>query len=111
MPKAGDFAPAFLLSGHYKKRLDAVQLLHYEPLVPEIIRFARCVVRMYADDHRPPHFHVVGSDFAVMVDVSSLAVISGEAGLKDIAEALAWAGEHQTMLVRFWRELNEREES
>ena len=98
------------MCGHHKKRLDVVQLLHYKSFVPEIIRFARCVLRMYADDHRPPHFHVVGPDFAVMVDLSSLAVVSGEADLKDIAEALTWAGEHQTMLARLWRELNEREE-
>ena len=94
----------------HKRDLDAVQQLHYYLSVPEIIRFARCVVRMYADDHRPPHFHVVGPDFAVVVDISSLAVISGEADLKDIADALAWAGEHQVMLAGFWRELNEREE-
>jgi len=57
--------------------------------MPEIIRFARSVLRMYADDHRPPHFHVVGSDFAVMVDIRSLEIISGEARTGDIAEALA----------------------
>jgi hypothetical protein len=46
---------------------------------------------MYADDHRPPHFHLVGADFQVLVRISDLAVIAGEARLAQIAEALAWA--------------------
>jgi len=78
--------------------------------MPEIIRFARSVLRMYADDHRPPHFHVVGPDFAVVVDINSLEVISGEARANDIAEALTWAEENQVALAMFWQKLNEREE-
>jgi len=87
-----------------------VQSLHYYHPMPEIIRFARSVLRMYADDHRPPHFHIVGPDFAVVVDISSLEVISGEARAKDIAEALAWAEENQDALAWLWQKLNEREE-
>jgi len=78
--------------------------------MPEIIRFARSVLRMYADDHRPPHFHIVGPDFAVVVDISSLEVISGEARAKDIAEALVWAEENRDTLAWLWQKLNEREE-
>ena len=78
--------------------------------MPEIIRFARSVLRMYADDHRPPHFHIVGPDFAVMVDISSMEIISGEARSGDIAEALAWAEINQAALEKLWRVLNEREQ-
>ena len=77
--------------------------------MPEIIRFARSVLRMYADDHRPPHFHIVGPDFAVMVDINTFEVISGDARSNDIAEALAWARENQVTLERLWQELSERE--
>ena len=90
------------------ERLDRVQPLHYCILMPEIIRFARSALRMYADDHRPPHFHVVGPEFAVMVDINTFEIINGEARPKDIAEALAWARENQATLDRLWRELNER---
>jgi hypothetical protein len=78
--------------------------------MPEIIRFARSVLRMYADDHRPPHFHIVGPDFAVMVHIRSLKIISGEARTSDIAEALAWARENQATLEKLWQELSEREQ-
>ncbi|MGD0399117.1 MAG: DUF4160 domain-containing protein [Syntrophobacteraceae bacterium] len=63
---------------------------------------------MYADDHRPPHFHIVGPDFQALVRISDFAVIAGEARESQIAEALAWAKAHQKALAFKWAELNER---
>jgi len=62
----------------------------------------------YADDHRPPHFHIAAPDFQVLVRISDLTVIAGEAHETQIAEALAWARTHQAMLALKWAELNER---
>ena len=76
--------------------------------MPTLHRFGTVSVRMYADDHRPPHFHIVGSDFQVLVRISDLRVIAGEAWPAKIAEALAWAREHRDSLARNWAELNER---
>ena len=76
--------------------------------MPILRRFGSVSVRMYADDHRPPHFHIVGTDFQVLVRISDLTVIAGEARPTQIAEALAWAETHQEMLALKWLELNER---
>jgi hypothetical protein len=76
--------------------------------MPILQRFGSVSVRMYADDHRPPHFHIVGPDFQLLVRISDLAVIAGEARLAQIAEALAWAQTHQETLALKWVELNER---
>jgi hypothetical protein len=61
--------------------------------MPTLQRFGRVSIRMYADDHRPPHFHVVGTDFQVMVSIAELSIIA----------------EHRDMLARKWVELTERE--
>ena len=76
--------------------------------MPVLQRFGSVSVRMYADDHRPPHFHIVAPDFEVLVRVSDLTVIAGEARQDQIAETLAWAQMHQEMLALKWAELNER---
>jgi hypothetical protein len=76
--------------------------------MPTLQRFGSVSVRMYADDHRPPHFHIVGPDIQVLVRISDLTVIAGEARPTEIAEALAWAQAHQQMLALKWVELNER---
>ncbi len=76
--------------------------------MPTLQRFGAVSVRMYADDHRPPHFHIVAPDFQVLVRISDLTVIAGEARASDIAEALAWARTHRETLALRWAELNER---
>lgn len=76
--------------------------------MPTLQRFGAVSLRMYADDHRPPHFHVVGPDFQVLVRIADLAVIAGEARPVQIAAALAWAAEHREALALKWAELNER---
>jgi hypothetical protein len=76
--------------------------------MPILQSFGSVSVRMYADDHRPPHFHIASPDFEVLVRISDLTVIAGDARSSQIAEALAWAKDHQEMLALKWAELNER---
>ena len=76
--------------------------------MPTLHRFGPVSVRMYADDHHPPHFHIVGHDFQVLVRISDLMVIAGEARPAQIAQGLAWARMNQEMLALRWLELNER---
>jgi len=76
--------------------------------MPVLHRFGSVSVRMYADDHRPPHFHIVAPDFQVLVRISDFAVIAGEARAAQIAQALSWAQSHRDILDRKWSELNER---
>jgi hypothetical protein len=76
--------------------------------MPELQRFGSVSLRMYVDDHRPPHFHIVSPDFQALVRISDLAVIAGDARPTQIAEAIAWARKHQEMLALKWAELNER---
>ena len=40
--------------------------------MPTLQRFGSVSVRMYADDHRPPHFHIVAPDFQVLVRIFGL---------------------------------------
>jgi hypothetical protein len=72
------------------------------------MRFGAVSVRMYADDHRPPHFHIVGPDFEVIVRISDLTVIAGGARAAQISEAIAWARARREALALTWAELNER---
>ncbi len=39
-----------------------VQWLHYNAHMPVIERFPNCRVRINANDHPPPHFHVLMND-------------------------------------------------
>lgn len=76
--------------------------------MPALCQIGDVSLRIYADDHSPPHFHIVARDFQVLVRISDLRVIAGRARPARIAEALAWARSNRALLSRMWAELNER---
>ena len=76
--------------------------------MPTLQRFSAVTIRMYADDHNPPHFHIVGTDFQALVRIADLGILAGDARPGQMAEALGWAREHRDQLMRAWLELNER---
>jgi hypothetical protein len=43
--------------------------------MPRIARLANVSIYIHADDHAPPHFHVVGPDTDVKVAIETLQVI------------------------------------
>ena len=45
--------------------------------MPEICRFYGIIIRMYYDDHNPPHFHAVYGDDEASVNINTLAIFSG----------------------------------
>lgn len=64
---------------------------------------------MYADDHDPPHFHVVGPDWSGVIDLDTLTICRGEMPKQDYLEAVQWAKENGLFLLSEWRRLNERD--
>jgi hypothetical protein len=76
--------------------------------MPTLKRFGATSIRIYADDHNPPHFHIVGPDFQLLVRISDFKITAGVASSSQIEKAMDWAKEHQEMLALKWIELNER---
>ncbi len=76
--------------------------------MPTLQRFGAISIRMYAGDHHPPHFHIVGSNCQVLVRIGDLVVIAGIARKAEIAEAMKWARANRETIAIKWLELNER---
>lgn len=45
--------------------------------MPEISRFLGIVIRMYFNDHNPPHFHVEYNEFEASVLIETLGILEG----------------------------------
>ncbi len=66
--------------------------------MPTISMFFGIAIRMYYDDHAPPHFHAYyGSDVAVIA-VDTLEVMEGWLPKRATALVLEWAQEHRVEL-------------
>jgi len=71
--------------------------------VPEISRFFGIIVRMFYNDHEPPHFHVGYGEFEALIEVNTLAVYRGELPRRALALVLEWAALHRDELRQDWQ--------
>jgi hypothetical protein len=46
--------------------------------MPEISRFYGIIVRMFFNDHSPPHFHATYSEHTAQINIDSGDIINGE---------------------------------
>jgi hypothetical protein len=74
--------------------------------MPEVSRFFGISVRMYYDDHNPPHFHAIYSGSEVEVGIDPVVVLRGDMSRRALGMVLEWATAHQTELLENWRLLN-----
>jgi phosphomannomutase len=70
--------------------------------VPELSRFFGIVVRMFYDDHSPPHFHASYGSAKVVVALSDLAVLKGALPPRAMGLLLEWALQHRPELEENW---------
>ena len=62
--------------------------------------------RVYGNDHRPAHFHVVAPDFKAMVEIETLSLLRGEIPARDRRAVMGWAEEHRAEIIAAWNLLN-----
>ncbi len=70
--------------------------------MPVISSFYGIRIRMFWDDHAPPHFHVVYSEYEMEVGISPILVLEGDAPQRVKSMALEWAALHQQELMDDW---------
>jgi hypothetical protein len=70
--------------------------------MPEISRFYGIVIKMFHNDHLPPHFHAEHGGDQVAVVIDTLAVIAGKLRPRAMGLVMEWASQHQEELRRVW---------
>ena len=70
--------------------------------MPELARFYGIIIRMYAEDHPPPHFHAQYAEFNAIVDIAGLGVIAGRLPSRALGLVVEWASQHQEELSDAW---------
>lgn len=73
--------------------------------MPEVSRFFGIIIRMYYDDHPPPHFHAIYGEQEVQVGIDPIVVLNGQLPRRAISMVIEWAAVHQQELMRNWQRL------
>lgn len=74
--------------------------------MPTIIILGSIKITVYADDHNPPHFHVLTVDGDALVSIATLTVLAGRIRAKELRTATDWAAAHITEIEDEWNLLN-----
>lgn len=79
--------------------------------MPEISRFFGIVIRMYFDDHDPPHFHATYEGREAQVGIDPITLIAGGLPSRALSMIFEWAAVHQRELAANWRRLRSAQPS
>lgn len=75
--------------------------------MPEICRFFGIVIKMFFDDHNPPHFHAEYEKYEALININTLSLISGKLPHRALGLVLEWAYIHQDELKSLWKDAKE----
>jgi hypothetical protein len=70
--------------------------------MPEISRFFGIVIKMFWNDHHPPHFHAFYGDEEALVDITSLSLFAGHLTPRALGLVMEWSALHQRDLLGNW---------
>ncbi len=70
--------------------------------MPEISRFYGIIIRMYFQDHNPPHFHAEYQGMKAEYEIKTLDVLAGNLSPRAHALVLEWASLHKQELMDNW---------
>ena len=77
--------------------------------MPEISRFFGIVIKMYFDEHNPPHFHAGYGEYEALVNINTMAIIAGGLPSRALGLVIEWASMHQDELKREWEKARNME--
>lgn len=70
--------------------------------MPVLSTFFGILVKMFHDDHNPPHFHVEYGEFHALVDIESGALLAGKLPKRAGQLVGEWRQLHVDELRRAW---------
>ena len=77
--------------------------------MPEISRFFGIVIRMYFNDHGPPHFHAAYGQAEATIRIDPVSRLAGRLPPRVLALVVEWATLHERELLENWGRLQRAE--
>jgi len=74
--------------------------------MPEISRFFGIIIRMYYDEHNPPHFHAIYAESEAQVTIHPIGLLHGNLPNRAFSMVVEWTALHQRELLDNWQRLS-----
>jgi len=73
--------------------------------MPNISNFFGIIIKMFYDDHNPPHFHAQYGEYNCCIDIKTFAVIEGYLPARALGLVIEWAILHKDELISNWEKV------
>lgn len=70
--------------------------------MPTISEFYGITIRMFYNDHAPPHFHAEYGEYELIIGISPITVMEGKVPRRVKSMVLEWTALHQAELQENW---------
>lgn len=71
--------------------------------MPAICMFYGILIKMYWNDHAPPHFHVEYGEYRAQYAIETLELMKGALPRRAHGLILEWAATHRAELLEDWQ--------
>lgn len=73
--------------------------------MPTLSVFFGIYIRIFFEDHNPPHFHAEYNEDQAQIAIDTLAIIKGSLPPRALALVIEWAVQHQDELRTAWNSI------
>jgi len=70
--------------------------------MPVIARFYGIVIKMYFNDHLPPHLHAIYGEYNGVFDLNTMEMIEGDLPGRAVKLVKEWEKEYMDELIKMW---------
>lgn len=75
--------------------------------MPEICRFYGIIIKMYFNEHNPPHFHIEYQDYEAIVNIET-GEVTGNISRRALKLVYDWLDQNKDALLENWRRIEDR---
>ena len=72
--------------------------------MPEISRFYGILIKMYFNEHNPPHFHAEYQDYKVTISIKE-GIVEGQMPKRALKLIFEWLEIHKEALLENWNSI------
>ena len=71
-------------------------------------QIGKIALRVYANDHLPPHFHAVAPDFEALIEIETMMLLRGSLPGRARRAVMEWAARNRGAIAAEWNRINPR---
>ncbi|MEQ8413013.1 MAG: DUF4160 domain-containing protein [Imperialibacter sp.] len=75
--------------------------------MPEICRFYGIIIKMYFNEHNPPHFHIEYQDYEAVMNIET-GEVTGNMSRRALNLVYDWLDQNKEALFENWKRIEER---